>query len=367
MDLRFRLYMLFPFLLFMAAFLFDKVFFIGDFPDYFLRTASFLNYDHKEVLREELKNYLSKKDRKKTLVIFGNSRTMSFDNTYFEKKYPDWILFNFSVPGGTSDLYAYHMEKFKEEGISPDYILFAVTPQGFNLVPSIAMDEVILNGLSFTFILKHFDRYTLDELTNYLAKKTFWSYRNRPRPAEISRRIKNDSQFAKTYHLFVERTRDQLIRERGSVPYNIDSTVRHEDENFLVEDARNTFRTFFNPFKLSQGQVDFTDDCVKIANQIGSRSALLWAKVGPELRRLINEEPVIDYSRKKTVREIWEPSMQRISQKYNVDIIDMNFEKTIACDMFYDASHMAGYCFHDFTDFLIRNIENDLIQNDSKQ
>lgn len=357
MDTRFRLYMLFPLVLFFVAFVVDKVFFLGNFPDYFMRTASFLNYDHKEVLRSQLKEYLQLEGRKKTIVIFGNSRTMNFDNKYIEKNYPDWILFNFSVPGGTSDFYAYHMGKFAEENISPDVILFAVTPHGFNTMPSIAMDEVILNGLSASFIINHIDQYTVDELTNYVAKKLFWSYRNKPHFSEIRKRLKENSQLAKKYNEFVEVSRQRLLNERGSVPYHINKEIRHSKEDFLVKDAQNTYRTFLNPFSLSEGQIRFTDESLKISGKLGSETVLLWAKVAPELRRLIDEEPVINDSENRTVREIWEPRIRQLSQKYDAPLLDLNYEDKIACDMFYDASHMAGYCFHDFTDYIMSKVQ----------
>lgn len=121
-----------PFLLFLFAFLVDKLLLLDSFPLYYLTTASFINFQHKETLMYQLKEYLSFHQRKKVLVILGNSRSMSFNNDYISSKYPEWILFNFSVPGGTQDYFLYLMEKFKRERIQPEAVFFAVTPQGMN-------------------------------------------------------------------------------------------------------------------------------------------------------------------------------------------------------------------------------------------
>src|SRR6185295_11675175 len=117
--MKFRLF-LFPFVLFLAAYIIDKQLYIGGFQDSFLRTATFLNYSHKIDMMDELQLYLLNPQRKKVLVLFGNSRTMSFENAYLEKKYPDWMWFNFSVPGGTTDYFQYLTEIMKKRGIRPD-------------------------------------------------------------------------------------------------------------------------------------------------------------------------------------------------------------------------------------------------------
>src|SRR6185295_14490231 len=96
-----------PLLILIAAYIIDKIFLMEDLQTYFTKTVSELNFFHKPVLFQELKDYLAKKDRKKVLVFFGNSRALLFNNKYIEEKYPDWILFNFSVPGGTPDYFLF--------------------------------------------------------------------------------------------------------------------------------------------------------------------------------------------------------------------------------------------------------------------
>ena len=166
-------YLLFPLLIFLGAFVLDKQLFVGGLPDYFLRTASFINYEHKEDLINDLDSYLKRTDRKRVMVMLGSSRTLSFNTGYIQENHPDWVLFNFSVPGGNNDYYYRFMEMFHEREIRPDLLVLAVTPQRFNLRPRVTLDEVMLNGLPPLFVARHAFAYRSQELTNYDIKKLF--------------------------------------------------------------------------------------------------------------------------------------------------------------------------------------------------
>lgn len=358
MDAKFKKYLLFPLFLFLIAFAVDKVFWIGDFPAYFQRTAAFVNYHHKEKLLDQLENYYNKEDRKKILVMFGNSRTMSFDNKYIERTYPDWILFNFSVPGGTSDYFYYYMERFQRRGIKPDFIYFAITPQGFNTTPTIAMDEVMLNGLSPLFIFRHAYYYSWGEIKNYIGKSLFWSNQNRPIFHIIMKRLRNDSRQAKIFLKFIKDTEAKIDRERGSVPYGINQKPYHESEDFLKKSALSTWNTFIENYHFSKGQYYFTEGMLRIAKEMGVRSKLVWAKVGPNLRNLKDTRIILDENgQETTLRKLWAPRMQKLADKYDSELLDLNYGETIRCDMFHDSSHMAGVCFHEFTDYLMKHMD----------
>ncbi len=350
-------YYLFPLLLFAAAFIVDKQFYIGGFERTFLRTASFINYEHKEELIDELRFYRASGGKKKILVLFGNSRTMTFDNAYIESRYPGWILYNFSVPGGTSDYYYYFMTQFKKHGIRPDFIYFTVSPQGFNTTPSIAMDEVMLNGLPVSFITKNFTHYSVDDLSNYFAKKSFWNYQYRPKLGLIVERLSNESQI-RTLQRFLSTTHTTLIQNRGSVPAAADYSASQDPELALIS-AKSTWRDFLSPFHLSQNQVYFTDRCLKTAQELQIPSLLLWARVGPHLRRLKNETTVGKTAdgKNQTIRSLWQPVVNELAQKRGSALLDMNYGETIGCDLYYDASHLAAQCFPDFTDYLFDSMK----------
>lgn len=349
--------MLFPLIGILSAFLFDKAFYAGELPYYFLNTASFINYDHKEEMIYELKEYLKKDNRKKTMVMFGNSRTTPFSNPYIEKKHPEWILFNFSVPGGTSDYFAYFMERFQKENIHPDFIFFTVTPQGFNIKSKIQMDEVMIYGLPFSFIISHIDRFSLDEISNYAAKKLFWNYRNKPELKRILQRAKEDSFEKEKLKEFILTNQALLKKNRGSA--NLGAYNPKADPELLKQNALDIWNGFLAPFAYSETQDYFTKESLRIASEMKIPAALLWARVSPPLRELKNTQEIVPGpDGKLSVRDAWVPHMISISKKYGIAFLDMNYGEDFSCDVFQDASHMAGICFDDFTDYLIRKTDS---------
>ncbi len=355
---------MFPFLLLAAAFITDKLFFIGNFPSYFSKTGSFVNFDHKKILIDELEDYLRKPDRKKTMVIFGSSRTFSFNNAYIDSRHPDWIFFNFSVPGGTSDYYLYYLEQFQRRHIKPDFIYFAVTPQGFNDSSAIAMDEVMSFGLPASFVLRYSFRYKYSQLTDYAGKSLFLTAKIRPQINTLIDRMKNNSEKAVQYTQFISLSAENIARQRGSVSYGELTPGRVQPE-LLKKDSDSAWNNYLKPFTFSESQYAFTEDFLRITKAMDIPSALLWARVAPDLRRLKREKPAVipgNPENDLSVTEIWVPRMLILSERYGSPVINYNNENSLKCDEFFDASHMAGNCFPEFTDSLISHADQ-LIQS----
>ena len=75
-----------PVLIFFLALGIDRLLMTEKIQTYFTKTVSEINFFHKPHLFQELKDYLSQKDRKKVLIYFGDSRALLFDNKYIEAK-----------------------------------------------------------------------------------------------------------------------------------------------------------------------------------------------------------------------------------------------------------------------------------------
>jgi len=347
----------FPLLILIAAFLVDKAFFVGHLPYYFLRSLSYINYDHKITMTIKLRNYLRAADRKKVVVLFGNSRTLSFDTAYLEKTYPDWILFNYSVPGGTSDYYYYYMKRFQEENIRPEAIFFAISPQGFNYSPLISMDETMINGLPLSFVAAHAGHFRLQDLTNYAAKKTMWTYRYRPNLDTIRYRLRNQSEFMYDLKQFEAIAYNSLIINRGSTPYN-DHAEPDDDPDFWEKTALQTFKNFFEPYQLHPGMISFTQKSLQISQELGAKTILLWPRIAPELRRLKMEKKVriVGLREKETIHATWFPMIEKLSRDHQAPVLNLNLPGAMKCDKFYDASHMASVCFAEFSDRIFETL-----------
>jgi len=355
----FRRFLLFPALILLAAFLLDKQLFLWRYPDYFLRTASFLSYDQKEKMLLDLEGYLKLPGRKKVLVVFGNSRTYGFDPEYIEEQNPGWTLFNFSVPGGTPDYFAYMMQRFVERDIRPDYILFAVTPQGYNARSALSMDEVMLNGLPPSFVAANATRFHVDEITNYVAKSLFWSYQYRLSYGAFKIRWRNNQYELYNFRVFMARSLVDMEENRGSVPRGIDYDPPRDPDR-LREQAEDIYRNFLTRFRMKSGMLGFTRDMLEHAETLDVPRGLLWAKVGPHLREIMATRKAAPDAagREATIVETFRPAMRSIAEDHDALFLDMNYTDAIACDKFYDSSHLAGICFHEFGDYLFAEMLN---------
>jgi len=355
---------LFPFLVVLLAFGFDKLFFIGHVEDYFLTTASFLNFDHKVEMLDELEAYTKTPNHRKTLVLFGNSRTMSFSREYIEANYHDWTLFNFSVPGGTTDYFYYLMQQIQKRDIHPDVVYFAVTPQGMNAKAAVALDEVMVFGLPPSFLLHEFRYYTLDELTNYIAKKAFLVYRYRPKLRTIEWRLSasgNEGQHqVDNFRNMLATTKKSLEEHRGSVPYDLDIKPA-QNTDAINENAASIWKDAFVPFQLNEGQVFFTRESLLLAKKLGAKTGIVWPRVSEPLRRLKETEKVVadrSTGQADTVRHVFEPRMKQLAKDTGSVWMDFNYDSSFAigCEYFFDASHMASGCFRPFMDRLMNEV-----------
>ncbi len=340
-----------PFIIFLAAFAFDKLILLGNFPLYYLTSISFINFQHKQEMIYELKNYMEKPHRKNVVVILGNSRSMSFDNQYIEKKYPGWILFNFSVPGGIQDYFLYLLKRFNELNIKPDALFISITPQGMNATPSVLTDEVLIYGLPLSFLLSEAEHYTISDWSNYIAKKLFVNYKFRPKLRVIQYR-KDPAQLLK-FADFIIRTYYTLGQERGSIPSSVE-IKKNKNKEFLEKNAQSIWNDFFVPFKLSENAIYFLKKDIEYAKELNIKTIyLFWPPISPELlhKKLTQRIAIVENnSEKKTVYEVWFSKILEIAKEYDVQILDLNVQNQLKCLEFFDASHLASICYNEYTD-----------------
>jgi Protein of unknown function (DUF1574) len=349
-------FLFYPLALLFAAYFADKLLFIWRSPDYFLRTVSFLSYEQKDYLLYELEQYLQLPERRRTLVVFGNSRSQSLDPVTVESLPDDWTLFNFSVPGGDSAYFAYLLERFKAKQLRPDFIYFVVSPEVFNRTPTVQMDEVMLNGLPPSFVVRHLANFSVDGVSNYAAKRLFWSYQYHFSPSTIRIRLKDEGIHLYRFRLFAADSVVTMHKNRGSTPYNLD-LAPPQDPDYLLQTAEGDWNRFMTRYSLDENQLAFANEMLDNARAVGANSALIWVKVGPDLRRFMNErETAVDADgRKTTVRAAFEPVVRALAAEKGAGFLDMNYAPAIECDAYYDSSHLAGICMREFAEYLIRN------------
>ncbi len=352
-------FLLIPFLIFAIAFVIDKILLTEKIQTYYSKTVSEINFFHKPILFQELKEYLQKPDRKKVLVYFGNSRALLFENSYIAEKYPDWVLFNFSVPGGSPDFFLFWLEQFQADNVKPDFVLIDNSIEGYNKRPSIKIDECLVNGLSPGFVFRHFTRYNQTELAGFIAKRLFRTYQYRPKLDTILERMKNNAEVVVAYRAWRKKVMDDLIRERGSASSQTSGNMTSTEE-FIIKYAVGDFNSYLTPYEFLETMYDFQKDNYRILKEMQIPHAGIWVRVAPSYFQLIKEKSQIvpGTNDKKTPYEIWYPIFKEFHDKENIPFWNMNEDPEYHCDFFTDASHMASACFPDYTDFIFQRIQN---------
>lgn len=345
-------YLLIPYFIFIVSYLIDKILLLENIQTYYTKTVSEINFFHKPILLEELKSYLKKENRKKVLVYFGNSRALLFDKNFIEKEYPEWILFNFSVPGGTPDYFLYWLEKFQTENVRPDFILLDNSVEAFNKTPLIKIDECLANGLDFWFILRYATRYTQSEVSSFIAKRLFRTYQYRPKIDTILSRMKDDFAVLKQYREWRKQIMKNLIENKGSASPQI-SGNQTSTEEFILKYAEGDYNSYLNPFTYNENMEKFQKDNLRILKEMQIPAAGIWVKIASPYFKLIKERK---QHNSQSVYEIWKPKIESLFQKYEIPFWNMNEDVNYLCNAFTDASHMASECFPEYTRFIFKNI-----------
>ena len=348
-------FLLLPFLVFITAFILDKILLLENIQTYFTKTMSEVNYQLKPELYEELKQYLAKHDRKKVLVYFGNSRALLFDNEYIEKTYPQWILYNFSVPGGSPDYTKYWLEIFKKENVRPDFILLDESIEIYNAENRIQIDEVLLNGISVSFLLRHLDRYSSKEFSDFVSKRLFQVYKYRPKLATIKERIEDDFRGLEMYRNWRKEIKSRLRKDRGSSSPNfMPGGVASEDQ--LLKFSEGDFQSYLGSFRLKKSMMAFQGESIQLIKELQIPYSVIWVRLSrPYFSLVMNREIQTDKG-KSSAFNAWFPEMQKLHQQTTTDFWDMNRDASYSCDKFSDAGHMAPVCYKDYTDFIFTSL-----------
>ncbi|MCB1180144.1 MAG: DUF1574 family protein, partial [Leptospiraceae bacterium] len=280
---------------------------------------------------------------------------------YIEEKYPDWILFNFSVPGGSPDYFLFWLEQFQSRNIKPDFVLIDNAVEAYNKVPTIKIDECLINGLTPGFVFRYFNRYNKTELSSYIAKRLFRTYQYRPKISTIQARMKNDFQLLYVYREFRKKVMDELIKERGSASPSLSGNSTSSDEQILKY-AVGDFNSYMTPYEFLDTMFEFQKDNYRILKELGVPHAGIWVRVAPSYLKLIKEKSqmVPGTNEKKTPYGIWFPVFSDFHKSKNIPFWNMNDDPDYNCNAFTDASHMASACFPDYTDFIFKNLESTL-------
>ena|GEM_PF-1609400 len=346
--------LLLPFLIFIIAFGLDKFLSLEGVHTYFSKTLSDINYIQKEELYQDLQKYLQTPQRKKVLVYFGNSRALLFNKDYIETKYPEWTLFNFSVPGGRPDYALQWAERFAQDGTRPDFVLFDHSTELYNSQASLKVDETLTNGLKVGFVLRHWKYFTTSEISTLLAKRMFYAYLYRPKLEVILARAKARETYLYPYQNLRMGFVSQLKLGQGSAI----TPGTHEGimpEGLLKKSSFGDFNSYLVPFVFDDRMLYFFQGSVSEFRKIGVPMASIWVRLSLPYFELFKSQKVANEKR-ETVYENWLPKIEDFQRKNQLPFWNMNDDKNYNCNAFSDAGHMSPACYVDYTNYIMKRV-----------
>lgn len=242
---------LFPTLLFGLLFLLDKAFLIKKIQLLTQKDATFLYYQYKpELLKKVKETYQNKKQ--KILILIGSSRLMFVDYFEFKKIYPEWEMFNFSVPVNSPAYYLFTIEKILDEQVKPDLVILETDPYQFNEFSPGFRKSNLPYSFDLGFVIKNFELFEREEVSEFLGYLLFAGKTYPPDILIFLERIRNpENQILQLFYKTDEFQR--LTNGCGLPPIPIrEWYVRNLSE--IEMSAKSTIQWLYPDYKFSERQ-----------------------------------------------------------------------------------------------------------------
>ena len=337
-NIRFFLYK--PILFFFILFLFDKIFLLPFFKNKFVQDGNSIYYKHRELLVKKLAN---RKDNKKLITIFGDSRAYAYSELAFKgDKKEKYTVYNFSSPQAVTAYSTYIFEKILKNNIKPELLIFIISPEGFDDNKEIFHSPFVRLGSDKDFNEKYFSHFP------FSAKKDYY--------------LDELVQFRKLefdYKLFLERVSKLKFSE-----YSIDTNTKLplldvsngsqlaymsfvNDIQKLEKDSLRIKNIYLgNNFQIHDTSFYFVEEFLKLSQENKIQSYIIWPRVYKSYR---------NYYDSYHLESKFGERLKELTKKYNQTYF--NFNESPECDTFYDASHQSVLCFDKNLNYLVDEYE----------
>lgn len=326
---------LYPVFFAILIFLIDKIFFLREIQLLTQKDTTFLYYQYKDKLLEKLKEIYKEKN-KKILIIIGSSRLMFINYIDFKKIYPEWDLFNFSVPVNSPAYYLYTIEKITKEKIKPNLVILEVDPFQFNEFSPGFRKSNLPYTFDLLFVIRHFNLFEREEVSEFLGYLLFAGKKYPPDLLTLIKRIQNPED--KILRLF-QKTIEYQEKNNGCglppIPIK-EWYIRNLSE--IEQSAKGTLEWLYKDYKFSERQMIFLKKTIEILKTNQINYVLVKPPLSPITEDILNKNP-----KTQIAYSIWKEKIKEIISEE--EIIDFSKNQNFFCNTFVDASHMSLECY----------------------
>ena len=325
-----------PFVFLLIVFALDKIFLLEYFQKEFLQTGNVVHYRHREML---LKRLQERKNDKKLIVAFGDSRAYAFSDLALKpeqkKKYE---IYNFSAPQAVPAYSFYMFRKMIKSGVVPDQIYFVISPEGFDDSKRLFHSPFLRLGADNEFIDSYrqyipdedYHRFLLDRLIAVRSVEfNLKLFIDRLAKGEMDQYDPDYSQLMMILNIYKGET----------LAYN----TYVNDVPALERNSLQLKSIYLSGFNVHDTQFYFIEEMFRLAQENNVKIYAIWPKVYKDYREEIY---------KLGLREKWWNRIVDLTIKYGMKTVDFN--KGFACDLFYDASHQSIQCVKEQVDYLMK-------------
>ncbi|GIX41019.1 MAG: hypothetical protein KatS3mg129_0752 [Leptospiraceae bacterium] len=341
-----------PLFLFFIVFILDKIFLIKKIQLLTQKDATFLYYQYKETLLNQLeKFYQNNKENKKILIIIGSSRLMFVDYKEFKKIYPEWEMYNFSVPVNSPAYYLYIIEKIIQRNIKPDLVLLESDLFQFNEYSPGFKKSNLPYTFDLSFVLRNFNLFERDEVSEFLGYYLFAGKKYPPDLYVLWKRITNPDD--KILYIYIK-TEEYQKENNGcglaAVPFR-EWYIRDLSE--IEISSMGTKSWLYKNYKESERQWTFFRKTIHLLNEFQILYIIIKPQVSPIMEEILQNDPIIQNAYKN-----WQLKINKIIP--HKQWIDFTKSETFYCNTFVDGTHMSKECYDPML-YEVMNLYNNLI------
>lgn len=385
-------YLLTPILALAIFLALDKIFLLPEVRDNFIQPGGMMYYRQRAEqigrMRAELPTLAA---GLQTAAVFGDSRSFALGQLMARSTYArarvksEWRIYNFAGPQAVPTYHAYLAEKLFSGIERPDYLILGLSPDGFNRNAGILGDPVLKFGVDADFIERHRSLIPAKDYATYLDSRRFALMGLNFSVKALYRRIRGELQGAAPPPTLAEQLQVQAMMKDweiapGEADAFAEAMLRPQRDSFAdyslaasperlrldaalgaqyqwagaVDDAslkRETERLvdfYLKGFSPSQEQFFYLQKTLDRAALSGARIVVFWPRVNPHLRAAYEREP--------RIRAVWRRIVEMTEARGGA-AIDLNEPGRMACDNYYDASHMSYTCFPEVAAVLLAAAE----------
>ncbi len=346
--------LVFPVLLLLSIFLLDKVFLLRTVRIHTQKDPTFLYYEYKYELLDKIAEEFSPESAHKrreaamrarttgeivpphrSLVVIGSSRLLFFDYETFRRNYPDWEVYNFSVPVNSPAYYAYILERIYERGVRPDYLILESDPFQFNEFSPGFRRSNLQYSFDLRFILSNFSRLRRDDVSAYLGRWLFAGMKYPPHPDRLSMLVNGNDRILP---LFLKT--DRYTRNNNGCGFSPIPVPGWFEKDFstLTISSEGTKGWLYGNYRESEMQWGFFEKALAMVHEHRTPLLIVRPQVSRPMQRLLEEDETIAY-----YTDRWRARLDAL--RGGSPFVDFSKGDPFFCNAYVDGAHMAMECY----------------------